>query len=78
MSNDLQKQLAAAGSYAFKVVLTGMVAIVIFLFNDMRNSIKEISHDMKDLRGVAIELRGEVRNNTKDIERLDRTKADRK
>lgn len=78
MSTELQKQLNAAGSYLFKAVLTGLLGVVIFLFNDMRNSIKEISNDMKDLRGVAIELRGEVKSNSRDIERLERTKADKK
>lgn len=78
MSADLHKQLTAIGSYLLKGLATAAVGLIIFLFNDMRTSIKEISNDMKELRGVAIELRGEVKSNSRDIERLERTKADKK
>ena len=78
MSTELQKQLTAIGSYLFKGTVATLFAMAVFIFNDMRESVSNIEEKVSKVSDAVIRHDGEIRTNAKDIERLDRTKADRK
>lgn len=77
MDDKIEKQFISRSSVT-NWLFGALITLCIFIYVDLRTTVREIASDVKHMSELVIEMRGQVGTNKENIERLDRIKADKK
>lgn len=74
---EIERTVKASGYPLTKWALGALIALCIWVFLDMRSTVRDIGEDVKKITIIVVEVRGQVQSNKENIDRLYREKKDK-
>ncbi len=64
------KEIETAKAWAFKFVVLSLISACTLIFNDMRNTVADIGHDVQTVRENVIHFDDKIKEHDKAIEEI--------